>query len=70
MNAEGRFAIIDGDTAIDAVTGEVVTDEVDSLRPNSGVRGLIAAYHARVRFVDDGVGRILDALDRTVRAVA
>lgn len=28
-------------------------------------RGLIAAYHGMVRFVDDGVGRILDALDAT-----
>jgi arylsulfatase A-like enzyme len=28
-------------------------------------RGLVATYHAMVRFVDDGVGRILDALERT-----
>ncbi len=28
-------------------------------------RGLVATYHAMVRFVDDGVGRILDALSRT-----
>lgn len=28
------------------------------------LRGLIATYHAMVRFVDHGVGRILDALDR------
>jgi len=29
------------------------------------LRGLIATYHAMVRFVDDGLGRILDALERT-----
>lgn len=28
------------------------------------VRRMIAVYHAMVRFVDDGVGQILDALDR------
>jgi len=27
-------------------------------------RALIATYHAQVRFVDDGVGRVLDALER------
>jgi arylsulfatase A-like enzyme len=28
-------------------------------------RALVATYHAMVRFVDDGVGRVLDALERT-----
>ncbi len=28
-------------------------------------RALVATYHAMVRFVDEGVGRILDALERT-----
>lgn len=32
--------------------------------PAEDRRGLVATYHAMVRFVDEGVGRILDALDR------
>lgn len=28
------------------------------------VEGVVTAYHAMVRFIDDGVGRILDALER------
>jgi arylsulfatase len=31
---------------------------------NEHLEGLIATYHAMVRFVDDGVGKILDALER------
>ena len=34
-------------------------EEVDDLR------GLLAAYYGMVRFLDDGVGQILDALERT-----
>jgi arylsulfatase A-like enzyme len=36
-----------------------VSDESDD-----DLRQAVAVYHAQVRFVDDGVGRILDALDR------
>lgn len=32
--------------------------------PPEHVRGVVATYHAMVRFLDDGVSRILDALDR------
>lgn len=32
--------------------------------PREHVMGLLAAYYGAVRFLDDGVGRILDALDR------
>jgi arylsulfatase A-like enzyme len=32
--------------------------------PEQHLRALVATYHAQVRFVDDGLGRILDALDR------
>lgn len=33
--------------------------------PEADRRGLVAVYHAMVRAVDDGLGRILEALDRT-----
>ena len=36
-------------------------DDVDE----ADLRGLIATYHAQVRFVDDGLRRILEALDAT-----
>ena len=29
------------------------------------IRGVVATYHAMVRFLDDGIGQILDALERT-----
>jgi arylsulfatase len=37
----------------------VRNEEIDELR------GLLAAYYGMVRFLDDGVGQILDALERT-----
>ncbi|HRJ45690.1 MAG TPA: sulfatase-like hydrolase/transferase, partial [Caldilineaceae bacterium] len=37
----------------------VRNEEIDDLR------GLLAAYYGMVRFLDDGVGQILDALERT-----
>jgi len=37
----------------------VRSEEIDELR------GLLAAYYGMVRFLDDGVGQILDALERT-----
>ena len=37
----------------------VRSEEIDDLR------GLLAAYYGMVRFLDDGVGEILDALERT-----
>lgn len=40
----GRLLIVDGDTATDAVTGQPVPDaDPKMLRPNSGVRGVIAS---------------------------
>ena len=41
---DGRLLIVDGDTATDAVTGQPVPDaDPKMLRPNSGVRGVIAS---------------------------
>ncbi|MBU3030768.1 urea ABC transporter permease subunit UrtB [Paracoccus marinaquae] len=67
LTAEGRFAIVDGEATIDAVTGARITEEVDLLRPNSGVRGLIAAALVPAQLADpDPVRRqaALDALGR------
>ncbi|NHF74238.1 urea ABC transporter permease subunit UrtB [Paracoccus xiamenensis] len=71
MAEDGRFAIIDGEAAIDAVTGAAVTGDVKALRPNSGVRGLIAAALVPALLADPDISRrraALDALGRDATA--
>ncbi|TRW98252.1 urea ABC transporter permease subunit UrtB [Paracoccus sp. M683] len=62
-----RFAIIEGDTAIDAVTGVPVKGEVKALRPNSGVRGLIAAALVQFQLTDPDPARRRAALAAIAR---
>ncbi len=41
LTEDGRAVITSGEVPVDAVTGDPVTDDFSSLRPNSGVRGVI-----------------------------
>ncbi|MFV0303250.1 MAG: urea ABC transporter permease subunit UrtB [Paracoccus sp. (in: a-proteobacteria)] len=71
VSEAGRFIIIDGGTARDAVTGTPVDEEVGALRPNSGVRGLIAAALVPAQLADADPDRrraALDALGRDATA--
>ncbi len=63
LTADGRFAIIDGDRATDAVTGAPLAGEVKALKPNSGVRGLIAAALVPAQLADPDPARRRAALD-------
>lgn len=68
---DGRLAIIDGDSATDAVTGAAIAGEVKALRPNSGVRSLIAAALVPAQLADPDISRrraALDALGRDATA--
>ena len=68
---DGRLAIIDGDSARDAVTGAAIAGEVKALRPNSGVRSLIAAALVPAQLADPDISRrraALDALGRDATA--
>ncbi|MFV0411554.1 MAG: urea ABC transporter permease subunit UrtB [Paracoccus sp. (in: a-proteobacteria)] len=59
----GELVIIDGDQATDAVTGAPVAGEVKLLKPNSGVRGLIAAALVPAQLADPDPARRRAALD-------
>ncbi len=68
---DGRFAILTGDTARDAVTGAPIDVPVKALKPNSGVRGLIAAALVPAQLADPDPARrraALDALGRDATA--
>ena len=68
---DGRLAIIDGDSATDVVTGAAIAGEVKALRPNSGVRSLIAAALVPAQLADPDISRrraALDALGRDATA--
>ncbi|MCQ0970255.1 urea ABC transporter permease subunit UrtB [Paracoccus sp. TK19116] len=65
--AGDRFVIVEGDSATDAVTGESVTGDVDGLRPNSGVRGLIAAALVQFQLTDPDPVRRRAALTAIAR---
>jgi urea transport system permease protein len=67
LTDDGRFAIIDGDAATDAVTGAPINAEVKALKPNSGVRGLIAAALVPAQLADPDMGRRRAALDALAR---
>ena len=61
--ADGRAVIMDGETLRDAATGAPVTGDVRSLRPNSGVRGVIEAALAGNALSDPDPRRRAAALD-------
>ena len=68
---DGRFAITEGDSAHDAVTGAPVAGAVKVLKPNSGVRGLISAALVPAQLADPDPARrraALDALGRDATA--
>ncbi|MFD1883360.1 urea ABC transporter permease subunit UrtB [Paracoccus pacificus] len=64
---DGRFVIIEGDAATDAVTGVPLAGEAKALKPNSGVRGLIAAALVPAQLADPDAGRRRAALDALAR---
>ncbi len=63
----GSFAIIDGDSATDPVTGAAVAGEVKALKPNSGVRSLIAAALVPAQLADPDATRRRAALEALAR---
>ncbi|MBA4490682.1 urea ABC transporter permease subunit UrtB [Paracoccus sp. S1E-3] len=67
LTDDGRFAIIEGDAATDAVTGAPLAGEAKALKPNSGVRGLIAAALVPAQLADPDMGRRRAALDALAR---
>ncbi|WBU52412.1 urea ABC transporter permease subunit UrtB [Paracoccus sp. SCSIO 75233] len=70
LTGDGRFAILREETATDAVTGAAITAEIDMLRPNSGVRGLIAAALVPAQLSDPDPARRRAALDALGRNAA
>lgn len=64
---DGRAVILDGDSLADAATGAPVTGEARSLRPNSGVRGVIEAALAGSALSDPDARRRAAALDSLAR---
>ncbi|MFV0334992.1 MAG: urea ABC transporter permease subunit UrtB [Tropicimonas sp.] len=64
---DGRFVYIEGDGLTDVLTGEAVPGEARALRPNSGVRGLIAATLVQFQLSDPDRGRRADALASIAR---
>ncbi len=64
---DGRFVIVQGDEAVDAVTGAAVRGEVRVLRPNSGVRGIIGAALVQFQLSDPDPSRRAAALDAIAR---
>ncbi|SDX19622.1 urea ABC transporter permease subunit UrtB [Paracoccus sanguinis] len=68
---DGRFVIVAADTpdtATDALTGAPVTAEWEVLKPNSGVRALIAAALVPAQLSDPDPARRAAALDAIARA--
>lgn len=65
--AGDRFVIVQGDDAVDAVTGEPVAEEARVLRPNSGVRGVIGAALVQFQLSDPEPARRAAALDAISR---
>ena len=71
--AGDRFVILEGDTARDAVNGaevrgEAATRGIRALRPNSGVRALIASALVRFDLTDADPARRAAALDALAKA--
>ncbi|RJK99483.1 urea ABC transporter permease subunit UrtB [Paracoccus aestuarii] len=67
LTDDGRAAIVDGDTATDAVTGTPITPAPRTLRPNAGVRGVIEAALAAGALSDPSPARRAAALDSLSR---
>ena len=65
--AGDRFVIVQGDDAVDAVTGAPVSGEVQVLKPNSGVRGVIGAALVQFQLNDPERARRAAALDAIAR---
>ncbi|MDO5612508.1 MAG: urea ABC transporter permease subunit UrtB [Paracoccus sp. (in: a-proteobacteria)] len=64
---DGRLVIIQGDVLRDAVTGAEVPGQARALRPNSGVRGLIAGALVAGQIADPDPARRAAALDAIAR---
>ena len=62
-----RLVLIGKDGLTDAATGETVTGDVKPLKPNSGVRALIAAALVQVQLSDPDPARRSAALEAIAR---
>ncbi|TKW65579.1 MAG: urea ABC transporter permease subunit UrtB [Paracoccus denitrificans] len=71
VTEDGRFAIMGEDTATDALTGATIAGDIKALKPNSGVRGLIAAALVPAQLADPDIARrraAVEALGRDATA--